>query len=47
MSNWFGFAESGLPLAFEWGCPNQTPALLYMMNSKNNLNWNQLFSRRA
>jgi hypothetical protein len=47
MPNWFGFDEAGLPLAFEWGCPNQTPALLYLMNSKNNSNWNQLFSRRA
>lgn len=47
MPNWFGFDEAGLALAFEWGCPNQTPALLYMMNSKNNSNWNQLFSRRA
>jgi hypothetical protein len=49
MSNWLGFDQAGLPLplAFEWGCPNQAPALLYMMHSKNNHNWNQLFSRRA
>jgi hypothetical protein len=47
MPNWFGFEQACLPLAFEWGCPNQTPALLYMNNSKNKHNWNQLFSRRA
>ena len=47
MSSWLGFEEACLPLAFEWGCPNQTPALLYMNSSKVRKNWQQLFSRRA
>ncbi|MCL1090061.1 hypothetical protein L2744_10725 [Shewanella profunda] len=45
--NWFGFEQAGLPLAFEWGCPNQTLSLLYMMKSKYRKNWKQLFSRRS
>ncbi|RPA64104.1 hypothetical protein EGC86_02195 [Shewanella frigidimarina] len=47
MPYWFGHEFAGLPLAFEWGCPNQTPSLLYMMKSKKNKNWQQLFSRRS
>tara|TARA_B100002049_G_scaffold237209_1_gene226844 strand:+ start:6775 stop:7674 length:900 start_codon:yes stop_codon:yes gene_type:complete len=47
MGNWLGFEGVCLPLAFEWGCPNQTPALLYMNSSKIKRNWQQLFSRRA
>jgi hypothetical protein len=47
MPHWFGFELAGLPLAFEWGCPNQTPSLLYMMKSHKNRNWQPLFSRRS
>lgn len=47
MDNWFGYEEAGLPLAFEWGCPNQTPPLLYMYKSKYVQSWQQLFGRRA
>ncbi|MBA6408860.1 hypothetical protein H4J63_05780 [Pseudoalteromonas sp. 5Ae-yellow] len=47
MGNWLGFDDVCLPLAFEWGCPNQSPALLYMNSSKTKKNWQQLFSRRA
>ncbi|CAI4152343.1 conserved hypothetical protein [Alteromonas macleodii] len=47
ISNWFGYKDAALPLAFEWGCPNQTPAVLYMDYSKQRKGWNKLFSRRA
>jgi hypothetical protein len=47
MKNWFGFDGASLPLAFEWGCPNQSPPLLYMNKSKHKNNWQQLFSRRS
>lgn len=47
MPDWFGFEQAALPLTFEWGCPNQAPALLYMHTSNVKKNWQQLFSRRA
>lgn len=47
MPNWFGFEEAGLPLVFEWGCPNQAPSLLYMRHSKTSDEWQRLFSRRS
>jgi len=47
MSDWFGFEDAALPLTFEWGCPNQSPALLYIKTSKVQKNWQQLFSRRS
>lgn len=47
MDNWFGYKDACLPLVFEWGCPNQTPAICWMNFSTNKNGWKQLFSRRA
>jgi len=47
MPNWFGYKEAALPIAFQWGCPNQTPALLYLNHSIAVNNWKRLFSRRS
>ncbi|AUZ83797.1 phosphoribosyltransferase-like protein [Methylophaga nitratireducenticrescens] len=47
MTNWFGFESASLPVLFEWGCPNQTPSILYMNYSRRKVNWNKLFNRRA
>lgn len=47
MPNCFGYQDAGLPLAFEWGCPNQSPSLLYLQYSRSKNNWQQLFSRRS
>ena len=47
MDMWFGFESACLPLAFEWGCPNQTPSILWMSYSSERENWKKLFSRRA
>lgn len=47
MESWFGYELACLPLVFEWGCPNQTPSILWMNHSKYNKNWHKLFSRRA
>jgi len=44
---WNGFDDAGLSLAFEWGCPNQTLALLHMGNSQAKNEWQRLFSRRS
>lgn len=44
---WLGYNDACLPLAFEWGCPNQAPAILWMFASKKQDKWKQLFSRRA
>ncbi len=47
MKNWYGYDDASLPLAFEWGCPNQAPAILFMKYAKSFPNWQQLFSRRS
>ena len=47
MTYWFGNEEASLALAFEWGCPNQTPSLLYMYQSITKNKWQRLFSRRS
>lgn len=47
MQHWFGYGDIGLPLVFEWGCPNLTPAVFWMNDSPNKLPWNQLFKRRS
>jgi hypothetical protein len=47
MPFWFGFGQVAFPLAFEWGCPNQTPSILYLKHSVKVPNWNKLFSRRS
>lgn len=47
MDDWLGRNDASLCLAFEWGCPNQSLAILYMSHSKHCPNWYQLFQRRA
>jgi len=47
MSNWFGFESAALPLAFEWGCPNQSPSILWMDRSSYKDDWHSLFDRRS
>lgn len=47
MPYWLGHEDVNLPLAFEWGCPNQTPSILWMRHSKKRDDWTSLFSRRA
>jgi hypothetical protein len=46
-SNWFGYNDACLPIVFEWGCPNQTPAIYWMNQSKYKKDWKKLFGRRA
>lgn len=46
MPFWMGRDDAALPLAFEWGCPNQAIALLWMHHSTKQ-DWSQLFSRRS
>ncbi len=47
MKNWLGRDDVALSIVFEWGCPNQAPALLFMDKSINNSDWQQLFGRRS
>lgn len=47
MDHWLGRNDASLCLAFGWGCPNQSLAILYMDHSPANNNWNQLFPRRT
>ncbi|ALS97097.1 hypothetical protein [Lacimicrobium alkaliphilum] len=47
MPFWLGRDDSALPIAFEWGCPNQSPSIFWMQNSPIKPEWRQLFSRRA
>ncbi|MBQ4812698.1 hypothetical protein J8M20_15165 [Pseudoalteromonas luteoviolacea] len=47
MEMWLGFESACLPLAFEWGCPNQTPSIFWMSYSSERDGWKKLFSRRA
>lgn len=47
MPSWLGFDEAALPLAFEWGCPNQTPSILWMHETPKAKSWKKLFSRRS
>ncbi len=46
MPSWLGFDNASLPLSFEWGCPNQTPSILWMHETPKVKGWNKLFSRR-
>lgn len=47
MPSWLGFENASLPLAFEWGCPNQTPSILWMHETPKLTDWKKLFSRRS
>lgn len=47
MPSWFGYESAALPLIFEWGCPNQSPSILWMDSSKHTNDWHQLFNRRS
>ena len=47
MPSWLGFEDASLPLAFEWGCPNQTPSILWMHETPKVEGWQKLFSRRS
>lgn len=47
MPSWLGFDDASLPLAFEWGCPNQTPSILWMHETPKVESWKKLFSRRS
>lgn len=47
MPSWLGFDNASLPLSFEWGCPNQTPSILWMHETPKVEGWNKLFSRRC
>ena len=47
MPSWLGFDNASLPLSFEWGCPNQTPSILWMHETPKVKGWNKLFSRRC
>ncbi len=47
MPEWLGRDNVGLPIVFEWGCPNQTPSILWMREASKLETWYQLFSRRA
>lgn len=47
MDHWLGRNEASLCLAFQWGCPNQSFALLYMNRSVYREHWKQLFQRRS
>jgi hypothetical protein len=47
MMYWDGRDEKYLPIAFEWGCPNQTPAIFWMEHTPKSSSWQQLFCRRA
>ncbi|WP_289282843.1 MULTISPECIES: phosphoribosyltransferase-like protein [unclassified Methylophaga] len=47
MEDWLGYNEAALPLSFEWGCPNQTPPILFMDYSPKKKGWSKLFNRRA
>jgi hypothetical protein len=47
MDDWLDRNDASLCLAFQWGCPNQSPALLYMNRSNYRTDWNQLFQRRS
>jgi hypothetical protein len=44
---WEGFGSLGLPVVFEWGCPNNVPGMLRMEESKMHPNWSQLFRGRS
>jgi len=47
MAFWFGHNDVAVPLSFGWGCPNQTPSILYMEHSTQKNGWSRLFNRRA
>jgi len=47
MSFWSGRDNKYLPIAFEWGCPNQTPSIFWMEHTPIHSDWQQLFYRRA
>lgn len=47
MPSWLGYDDAALPLAFEWGCPNQTPSILWMHETPKVESWSKLFSRRS
>jgi len=47
ISCWFGREGLALPLAFEWGCPNHAPSMLYMDVSPKMAKWNKLFNKRS
>lgn len=46
MPGWSGRNGEGLPIVFEWGCPNQTLALLWANTSPKVNDWSSAFGRR-
>ncbi|WP_396587731.1 hypothetical protein [Bermanella sp. R86510] len=44
---WKGYGNLGLPVVFEWGCPNNVPGMLRMEESNLYPNWSQLFRGRS
>ncbi len=42
---WCGRNDAGLPLAFQWGCPNQSIGILWLNGKKGN--WHKLCGRRS